>query len=185
MRSYLFIFITLLFFSCQENTTSQSNHTSIAASENPQQLLLDQIKEKEQKLLKTIDKELDKPTAYELIAKSEAWMNQYPDHEETPDIMFKSADVARGLGDYGLAIKLWEKVYQNYPDYKKAPEALFLMAFTYENDVANPDIAEKYYNKFIELHPEHKLVSEVKTVLNNLGKSPEDLIKSFQKKANQ
>ena len=186
MKYFFYALVALFLFSCQEtSTTSQPKEkSSIEKSENPKQKLIDEVKVLEKKLMSSKDKELDKPTAYELIAKSEAWVNQYPDHPQTPDVAFKAADVARGLGDFGLAIKLWEKVYQKYPDYKKAPEALFLMAFTYENDVNQPKIAKKYFEKFITLHPKHELVPQVKTVLKNIGKSPEELIKSFQNKAN-
>ncbi|GIV45488.1 MAG: hypothetical protein KatS3mg036_0306 [Ignavibacterium sp.] len=37
--------------------------------------------------------------------------------------------------------------------------------------------AEYYYKKFLKAYPDHELASSVKVELDNLGKSPEEILK--------
>ena len=123
--------------------------------------------------------------ALELIKKSEEFIKTYPNDSSIPSLLFRTADLARGIGDYGLAIKHWGTVYNEFPDYKKAPDAQFLIGFTYENFLNDKEQAKRYYYQFLEKYPKHKYVPQINQILEVIDKSPEELVKEFQQKNNE
>lgn len=124
----------------------------------------------------------DKTKAAELVTSYQEFVDAFPDDEKTPEYMFKQAEILRTLQRFDEAIGVWEKIYTKYPKYAKAPQSYFLVAFTYENELKNLGKAKKFYETFLEKYPSHEFAKDAKFSLDNLGVSPEDIIKSFQKK---
>ena len=58
------------------------------------------------------------------------------------------------------------------------------VGFTYANLLKDFENAKYNYQRFIDKYPNHALVHDTKILIENLGKSPEELIKSFQEKEN-
>ncbi len=58
---------------------------------------------------------------------------------------------------------------------------MFLLGFSYENDLKQNDKAREVYELFLKNYKSHELADDVQFSLNNLGKSPEDIIKQFEK----
>ena len=171
--------------SCQrtENTGDANSSVTVENELNPrsEKEILRRIDKTEAKLRKAKDIKDEMPAARELVKMSEAFGQDFPTNKRSADVIFKAADVARGIGEYGKAVQLWGKVWRNYPDYGRAPDAVFMQAFTFENNLNDLENAKKYYRKVIENYPEHPLREQSVTALKNLGKSPEELIKEFQK----
>lgn len=101
--------------------------------------------------------------------------------------LFNAADLYRGVGDYEKALETWYIVYKSYDHdgHPKAPHAMFQCGFTYDNVLGKKDLAKTLYNMFLKRYPDHALAKDAKLLLANLDKSPEDLIKEFQKKNKQ
>ena len=59
---------------------------------------------------------------------------------------------------------------------------MFLQGFTCDNQMRDVEGAKKYYNEFLLKYPDHEYVDQVKELLKNIDISPEELVKSFQKK---
>jgi TolA-binding protein len=74
---------------------------------------------------------------------------------------------------------------QQYAGYKKMPETIFLLAFVYENQMNNEKMATELYQRFMTDYPEHTLYKDAKASIDNMGKSLEELIKSFEEKQGQ
>ncbi len=172
------IIFSLLILFCSAFSCNQDG--SVKNTSNNKSLLkeIDALEAKLRKAKLVTD---EMPAAKELVKKSQAYSELHPQDEKTAAILFKAADVARGIGDYGKSIQLWGKVWRNYPDFDKAPDAIFMQAFTYENNLKDIQNAKRYYLQFIEKYPKHHLREQTIIALKNLGKSPEDLIKEFQK----
>ncbi|MCB0643612.1 MAG: tetratricopeptide repeat protein [Phaeodactylibacter sp.] len=132
------------------------------------------------KLVKAEVVQKDKATAEAFVEKCETYVEQFPEDSLSAQYLFLAADVSRGLGEYGPAIMLWGKVWREYGQYEKAPDALFLQGFVYDNDLKDTTNAKRYYQKFLEKYPDHSYVPQVQQLLSVLGKSPEDLIKEFE-----
>lgn len=131
---------------------------------------------------KDVNKE--KNSAETLIQKSIEFAAKYPQDTVSASLLFKAADVSRGLGLHNQAIQLWGRVNKEYPTHKTAPEALFLQGFTYDQGLKDVIQAKKYYRFFQEKYPDHPLGKDVSLMLNQLTteKSDLELIKEFKKK---
>jgi outer membrane assembly lipoprotein YfiO len=85
------------------------------------------------------------------------------------------------IKDKKKALEAYKKFYQMFPSSKQAPTMLFLSAFIYNNEFNNEpgmlDSARRSYELFLEKYPDHELASSAKFELENLGKSPDELIK--------
>lgn len=171
-----FIFCLAFIFSCnpQQKTTGQPDADK----------LYKEIQKLEKTLAKATEVSDEMPTAMELVKKSQQFGETFPKDGRSPSVLFKGADVARGIGQYGKAIQLWGKVWRGYPDFERSPDALFLQGFTFENNLYDYRNAKDYYINFLQMHEEHVLAEQVKLALRNLGKSPSDMIKEFEKNKN-
>lgn len=186
--SCCFVFTSL---SCTSDTkTNTIPHPKIneapVAKESKQETL--GAKEKLLSDIQTIEQELsreqekiDKAKALTFITKSELFAQRYTEDSETASVLFKAAEVAKGIREYGRALKLWDMVYNRYSDYEKAPDALFMQAFVFENDLKDIKLAKMYYGNFLKKYPNHSLADQITIILKNIDKSPEELIKRFEK----
>ena len=134
-----------------------------------------------------------KPTAEEYFAEAEAAQNakNFPlaietyselvtEHPKTPlaEIsLFKIAEIHHNeTKDFVKAIEAYQRYISMYPDGVKAPSALFVIGFLYNNQLHNLDSAAAVYRRFLDRYPHDELASSALFELQNLGKSPEELI---------
>jgi TolA-binding protein len=78
------------------------------------------------------------------------------------------------------AIRFYDRILNDFPDYRKAPEALFLKGYVYENNLGRLDKAKEIYEAFIAKYPTNEFADDAEVSLKYLGKSPEELIEIFQ-----
>ena len=83
------------------------------------------------------------------------------------------------------AILYYDKITYTYPKFRKIAYCYFLEGFVYENQMNDLINAKKYYTLFITKYPTHPLTKDAKILIENLGKSPEELIKGFEEKQNK
>lgn len=114
--------------------------------------------------------------AYLLFAK------QNPNDQQTPEFLFKALDVAVGVNAEGpeKAINIADVLIEKYPDFEMTPMAMFVKGFVYENMIGDLQNAEMTYRQFIEKYPNNPMVEDVKSTLENLGLTPEELIRKFE-----
>ncbi|MBL7794171.1 MAG: tetratricopeptide repeat protein [Saprospiraceae bacterium] len=128
---------------------------------------------------------LDTVTAGQLIEKSRAYADRFPEDTASARLLFQAAEVSKAIAKHPQAIELWRRVADKYPAYAKAPESLFLIAFTYDNDVADKENAVESYQAFIDKYPQHELADDAQQLLGYLksGKTIEDIMKEFEQAA--
>ncbi|MEL6863980.1 MAG: tetratricopeptide repeat protein [Bacteroidota bacterium] len=176
------LFFCLSFLMCSPEKPASSSIQTVSLTSDDKDKLLAKIKALEEELKEKSKKSLHLPTAQQLLALSKQFVEAFPKAPQTPAILFRTADLARGMGEYGQAIKYWGLLYNDYSDFEKAPDAEFMIAFTYENFLNDKQQAKGYYERFLQKYPDHHLAEQVKAILENIDKSPEELIKSFQEK---
>lgn len=125
---------------------------------------------------------IDPIAAGKLVRKYETYAKKFPKSDKTANYLYKAGEVARSSGDMRRSVSLLEQLYGDYGSYEKAPQALFLAGFIYENDLKNLDKAKEIYNTFMKKYPSHELAASVKFSLENLGKPADEIIKSFEEK---
>lgn len=116
-------------------------------------------------------------------AEGYAALLQRSDPEKATDLLMKAAGVAKNIGSFNKAIQLYFTVSDKMqPPTSKAPTALFMQGFVYENDLADLENAKARYQEFLKRYPKDEFADDAQQALNMLGKSPEDIIREFEKK---
>lgn len=117
-----------------------------------------------------------------LLFNYEHYALSYPGDTGGAVYLFKAADFYRYLHRPAKSVTLYQTIYDRYPSFSKRPYSLFLQGFIYENEMGVMDSARLRYEKFLAEFPQHPIADDVKTTLNNLGKTPEQLIEEFMAK---
>lgn len=110
------------------------------------------------------------------------YVNSFPEDSASADYLFKVAELQRAKKQYAEAVATFGKVAEQYPSFEKVPHTVFLQGFIYENDLQDMDKARERYEYFVKTYPKHPLARDVQFSLNNLGKSPEQIIREFEEK---
>lgn len=124
----------------------------------------------------------DAQVSNEFIGTCEVYGMLMPDDPQTPDLLYEAARTAGYIRSFPKAVDLYEWVYTRYPDYSKSSQALFMMAFTYDNEMKNVDKARGLYEEFLQKYPNDEFTDDAQVLLQNLGKSEEEILKSLQEK---
>ncbi len=121
-------------------------------------------------------------TANDFILNCELFTMVDPSGEANPRWLHRAAETARSIKNFDKAIELYKIIYTNYPDSDRAPQAMFLHGFTLDNDLGSFEEAKLMYDTFLEKYPDNDFADDAQFLLDNLGKSEEELIRSFEKK---
>ena len=105
-----------------------------------------------------------------------------PEAPESPEMLYKSGEIARSIGAYQEALNIYATIESSFPQYEKAPKALFMQAFTYAEDLNDEEQARILYERFIEKYPNDDFVDDAQILLETLGTSDEEI---FQQLENQ
>ena len=137
------------------------------------------IKASELSLTKDLTK-IDSKAANDLIKQYDDFIAAYPKDTLSASMMFKAADISRGIGAFGKAIKYWGDMGEFFSTYRKTADGMFLQAFTFENDLGDKEQAKHYYQKFLEKYPTHEFAKDAKKALEQIDIPVEQLIKTFE-----
>lgn len=157
------VVMTLLFASC-----SQSRNK-----------LIEKIGKKESEM-KAITKP-DTNTVAELLGMYQDFAGKFPGDSLSPDFLYKGAGMAVGFNKGAKAIELYETIKGSYPGYRRMAECIFMEAFAYENLQKDIKKAGILYNEFLAKYPQHELADDAQAAIKYLGKSPEEMIREFEK----
>ncbi len=127
----------------------------------------------------------DKSKAVEFIKTSEqlATLVEKTNKDQYVDVLLKAAGLAKNISDAKKSLELYKRVADGLPQHPKAPTALFMMGFVYENDLNDLEKAKATYESFLKQYPnDPDFADDAKSALAQLGRSPEDLIKEFKAK---
>lgn len=103
---------------------------------------------------------------------------------KVPEYLFKAAGIARSVKLPTKSIELYTQVVKEYPEYEKKAEAMFLVAFVYDNDLNDKGKAKSVYKDFIEKFPTNQLANDAKERLKTIDMTDEEMIKMFEEKNN-
>lgn len=122
----------------------------------------------------------DKSKAIELVDMYVAYADNYPEDSMAAEYLFKGAEFCLSMELGQRSIDLYDRVILEYPDFRKAPECLFLKGYVYENYLGNLEEARMIYELFLQKYPDNDFADDARISIENLGKSPEELIKQFE-----
>lgn len=120
--------------------------------------------------------------ANNFITSTELYALILPQSDKTPDMLYKGAEIARSIRSFDKALGLYAQINEQYPESSRAPQALFMRAFTMDSDLRRFDGAKVLYEQFIAEYPDDDFVDDAEILLENLGKDDEEIIRSFTEK---
>ncbi|HSL90057.1 MAG TPA: tetratricopeptide repeat protein [Ignavibacteriaceae bacterium] len=121
----------------------------------------------------------------ESIATYEILVEEYPESELAPQAISQVAGIYHSkkvatVSERESLIKadsLFHSVYLKYPNSDHAPLALFMSGFIQANELADYQRATDTYNTFLEVYLEHELAVSAREELENMGLSPEEILR--------
>ncbi len=128
---------------------------------------------------------IDRSAGKQFVDIADTYALLMPTKADAPTYLFDAAKVAGYLGDFSRSIDLYQTVYEQFPDYEKTPQAIFMLGFVYDNDLKDFEKARTYYELYLQKYPEGAFAEQVSFLLENLGKSPEELLKELEAKQQQ
>lgn len=124
---------------------------------------------------------IDKQKAEKMVSLYSEFSDKFPDDTLSAHYLFKAGEILMNISKNVEAIETYDKLINKFPKYSKVPDALFLQGFVLENNMKNVAKAREKYTEFLTKYPKNELVTQVKFALDNLGKTPEQIIEEFQK----
>ena len=98
--------------------------------------------------------------------------------------LFETAKVYQGQVIKNLSSKesllksvtVYKKIFNEYPNSKEAENSLFMAGFILANELNDLEAAKETYELYIQKFPEGSLADDAKIELENLGKTPEEIL---------
>ena len=128
---------------------------------------------------------LNEVAANEYLNSAQAFAKSSPNDTAAALPLYRAAEVARALGKPAKAIEIYQQIITQYPTFHKAPEAHFMLAFSYDEDMNNLEKARTEYENFINTYPDHGFADDAAMLLGNLGKSDEEILRELEAKLAQ
>lgn len=104
-----------------------------------------------------------------------------PEADAVPGLLYDAGKVAEVMKDSPKSVYLFEWCNQSYPNADIAANNLFMLAFTCQDGINDSKRAATYYKAFMDRYPEHELFSSAEFLLENIGKSDEEILNDLRK----
>jgi len=115
------------------------------------------------------------------IGSNEIYAALLPESASSADKLYKAAEVARSVRSFDKALELYTVIHDKFPDHEKAPQSLFMQAFTLDSDLKRVEEAREKYEAFIKNYPNDDFADDAQVLLDNLGKDDEEIIEAITK----
>ncbi len=119
----------------------------------------------------------------ELLALYTGFVDTYPQDTAAAMYLYRAVNLSMGMGKGEVALKLIDRSINEYPQSPRYAETVFLKAYVYENLLGKLGSASEIYRDFIHRFPDHELADDAQAAIQNLGKTPEQLVEEFERNA--
>ena len=126
---------------------------------------------------------MDTLASRQYIALAEKFAGDHPGDTLTALPLYRAAEVHQALGNFTAAADVLERVSEDYPGFSKRGEALFMLAFTHDEHLKDYDTASDLYERFKREYPDNVFADGVDVLINNLGKSSDEMLKDLEQRA--
>lgn len=129
--------------------------------------------------------QFDENLATHFIDACEALAMVHPQHPKAVDYLFKAATTSRSIRSYSKAVTIYDWIINSFDKNNQASQAAFFKAFTVDNDLGDTGQARALYADFIKKYPDDEFADDAKFLMDNLGKSDEEILESLKKNQEQ
>lgn len=137
-----------------------------------------QVEDLQQQLSSTDpeDKTLQDSLALALSDAYEEYAEKFPEDTTSAKYLFQASNLNyQRLGRASKAMDLARKVYHEYPESSKAPEALFMSAFLQEEQ-KNFEESQQLFKLFLERYPDHHFADDAQFSMDMMGKDESEVL---------
>ena len=136
--------------------------------------------EKLEKQVFATDKAIEPEAASDLVSAYCEFADANPNDAMSPEYLFKAVDVSMNLNEPQRTISIIDRLVKEYPEYPRTQAALFIKAFIFETRYNNLEMAKKIYEQYLEMYPNGEFANDSRASIENLGLTPEELVKKFE-----
>lgn len=115
----------------------------------------------------------------QIVVLYDQYIQNYPLDASTINYMELKAKYLAANKNYKGAVQAYEDILETFPKGNRKADALFMQAFLYQNNLADPATAKEKYQLFLEQYPDHELADDVRFTLENLYLSDEELLQKL------
>lgn len=176
MRNIALVFLAIAFLlSCSQSADNSEVSKSPSAEEKKQVIAELEAKVEADSL------RADFNARKQLLNRYAEFSNEFREEELTPEYLFRAAKLAIEMGMSKRAVEYLTNLHDGFPKYERKIEAAFLVGFIYENMLNDRELAQKAYEKVVELYPESSWAADAKASINLLYLTDEQKIEKFIK----
>ena len=128
---------------------------------------------------------VDEVAAKKYLDACEAYAIVNKGSESAADYLYKASETVRAMHAPERCIQIYDRIMKDYPHSKRASQSLFLKGFTYDNDLKDYTRAKVCYEEFLQKYPEDEFAGSATFLLENLGKSDDELLEVLQHKSQE
>lgn len=125
----------------------------------------------------------DSAKLVELLALYTGFADKYPQDTAAAMYLYRAVNLSMGMGQGEVAMQLINRSINEYPKSPRYAETVFLKAYVYENLLGKLGSASEIYRDFIHRFPDHELADDAQMAIQNMGKTPEELVEEFERNA--
>jgi len=100
-----------------------------------------------------------------LDAAYQDWLKKYPNDSLSPEFAFRDGQVDGYIKKTNDALKMYTKVYTDYPANKRAPYAMMAVANIYDDVLMDKPKAKEMYKMIIDKYPKDTMAVQAKQLL--------------------
>lgn len=104
------------------------------------------------------------------------------DEEKSAEYLYKAGALSRALGMPTEGVKIYRRLLTKFSGYARAPEVQFLIAFTYDEDLNEKELAEEAYNEVINKFPGDHWALQAERRLETLYMTDEEMVRFFMER---
>lgn len=173
MKKNIFISLALaiFLFSCIDVT-----------EKNQKDILSKNIELHENRYFATEQYQANKVDLDSMITLYSEFIDRYSDDSLTVFYKYKKANMYTAIQDYSSAVKTYDEICNNYPNFINRPKALFFQAMIYGDNLKNEILAEQKYREFIADYPNNEFRDDAEKSIEFLGKTDAEIIEMLTKK---
>lgn len=147
-------------------------------------VLIDSIKKLELQCFDDNTNNYNHKVALKTLNEYQIFIENYPNDSLTPNYLYLSGQLSKSINLFGEAIRMFETLIKEHPEFNDVSKAQFLIGMIYENNIQDTLKAKAAYQEFIEKYPQDELVDDAQFLIQNLSLSDQELIE-FLKSKNQ
>lgn len=119
--------------------------------------------------------------AKQFLANATILANKYKDNPKAPFYLEVSAQMLWDDQQPAFALKKYNQLINNYPDYGNMEKALYHKAVILDLDLRKKEQAVKAYQELMDRYPESIYIDDAQNRIDNIDKSIDDIVNGEQK----